>query len=90
MYTQEIEGQLVVGGLANGGPAERAGVRLGDQVLEVAGEPTVGLADLFRKVWRLGPAGTEVALTIGRRGSRIEARLRSADRSDFLLKPKMH
>ncbi len=90
MYTQEVEGQLVVGGLAHGGPAERAGVKLGDQVLEVAGERAGSLADLFRKVWRLGPAGSEVPLTLGRRGARVQARLRSADRSDFLLKPKMH
>ncbi len=90
MYTQEVEGRLVIGGLASGGPADRAGVKLGDVVLEVAGEPVAGLAILFRKVWQLGTAGTEVPLTLARRGARIEARLKSADRNDFLLKPSMH
>ncbi|MGH8703882.1 MAG: PDZ domain-containing protein, partial [Burkholderiales bacterium] len=71
-------------------PADRAGVKLGDVVLEVAGEPVAGLAILFRKVWQLGPAGTEVPLTLTRKGARIEARLKSADRDDFLLKPRMH
>ena len=90
IYTTVMEGHLVIGGLAPGGPAERAGVRLGDLVLEVAGEPVSGLAALFRKVWSLGAAGTEVALTISRRGSLSELRIRSADRNDFLKKPRLH
>ena len=90
MYTTEMEGHLVVGGLAPGGPAERAGVKLGDLVLEVAGEPVSGLANLFRKIWSLGPAGTEVALTLSRRGSSSRLQIRSADRSDFLKKPQLH
>jgi S1-C subfamily serine protease len=90
MYAQELDGRLVVGGLATGGPADRAGVKLGDVVLAVADQSVAGLADLFRKVWRLGPAGTEVPLTLARKGVRLQARLLSADRSDFLLKPRMH
>src|SRR5581483_11284318 len=54
MYTTEANGQLTVAGLADGGPAELAGVRQGDLVLEVAGERVTKLSDLFRKVWRLG------------------------------------
>src|SRR5687768_17063076 len=50
LYVQEAGGRLVVGGLATGGPADRAGIKLGDTVLEVAGAPAVGLADFFRKV----------------------------------------
>lgn len=90
MYTSEIEGRLVVAGLAANAPAERADVQVGDQVLEVAGEHVSGLADLFRKVWRLGPAGTDVPLTLMRKGSITRAQLRSADRQDFLKKPYLH
>jgi S1-C subfamily serine protease len=90
MYVQEAGGKLVVGGLATGGPADRAGVKLGDTVLEVAGEKVSGLAELFRRIWSLGPAGTEIPLTIGRGQTRLEARPLSADRADFLLKPKLH
>jgi len=90
MYTTEASGQLVVGGLANGGPAERAGVRSGDLVLEVAGERASTLADLFRKVWHLGPAGVEVPLTLAREGALVRVRVRSADRNDFLKKPQLH
>jgi len=90
MYATEVQGHLVVGGLAKGGPADRAGVRLGDIVLEVAGERITKLADLFRSVWRLGLAGTEIPLTLARNGSVSHVRVRSADRNDFLKKPQLH
>src|SRR5262249_36811365 len=38
LYATDLDGHLVVGGLAPGGPAEKAGARLGDLLIEVAGE----------------------------------------------------
>ncbi len=90
MYTSESDGKLVVGGLAEGGPAERAGVRSGDMVIEVAGSRVSKLAELFRKVWALGPAGTEIALTVARGGDLLRLQVRSANRNDFLKKPSLH
>jgi len=90
MYTTEVRGKLVVAGLAAGGPADQAGVQIGDLVTEVAGERARGLAELFRSVWRLGAAGVEVPLTLARNGERLQMRLRSADRNDFLKKPRLH
>ena len=90
MYTTESNGQLTVAGVAAGGPADRAGVRPGDVVLEAASERVSTLADFFRKVWRLGSAGTEVGLTLVREGAPVRVRLRSADRNDFLKKPQLH
>jgi S1-C subfamily serine protease len=90
MYTTEMRGQLIVGGLAEGGPAHRAGVRTKDMVLEVAAERVTSLADLFRRVWRLGAAGVEVPLTLARDGELMRVRLRSADRNDYLKKPMLH
>jgi S1-C subfamily serine protease len=90
MYTTAVQGHLVVAGVAPGGPAERAAVQIGDLVLEVAGERVSDLAELFRKVWRLGPVGIEVPLTLAREGSVLRVRLRSADRQDFLKKPLLH
>jgi S1-C subfamily serine protease len=90
MYTTPMQGSLVVGALTQGGPAHRAGVRLGDVVLEVAGEPVADLADLFRRVWETGSAGTEVPLTLARGKSTSRIRVTSADREDFLTKPRRH
>jgi S1-C subfamily serine protease len=90
VYTVEDEGRLVVGGLAEDGPAERAGVQPGDTVLEVAGERVSALAELYRQTWHLGPPGTVVPLTLLRGGAVSRVRVRSADRNDFLKKPSMH
>jgi S1-C subfamily serine protease len=90
IYATEMDGHVVIGGLAPGGPAERAGVKLGDLVLEVDGTRVAGLAAMFRKIWSAGPAGSEVTLTLSRRGASSTARIRSADRGDFLKKPRLH
>lgn len=90
MYATEIGEKLVVAGLAGGGPAERAGVKLGDVVVGVSGERVTGLASLFRKVWNLGPAGVEVPLTFARGTTQVDVRIASADRGDFLKKPQLH
>ena len=90
MYTQQAEGRLIVGGLAPGSPAERAGVHAGDLVLGVAGERTNSLADFLRSVWRLGGPGVEVPLMLARQGDVLRLSVHSADRSDFLKKPRLH
>lgn len=90
MYTADERGQLEVVGLAAGGPADRAGVQLGDVVLDVAGVRVNGLADLWRRVWKLGPVGTEVPLGVARDGTLRQVRVRTADRHDFLKKPRAH
>jgi S1-C subfamily serine protease len=89
LYAAEERNRLVVGGLADGGPAERAGVHRGDTVVEVAGERVSGLADLLRRVWALGPAGTEIPLTLTRDGVLKYVQIRSADRGDYLKKPSL-
>jgi S1-C subfamily serine protease len=90
MYTSEVSGQLMVGGIVRNGPAEQAGIRQGDVVLEVAGERVTSLATLFRKIWQLGPAGTEIPLALARESSLLRVRVHSADRGDYLKKPKLH
>jgi S1-C subfamily serine protease len=90
LYATEDKGNVIVAGLATDGPADRAGVRLGDVVVEVGGERVTGLAALWRSVWRLGPAGTDVPLGLARNGAARQVRIRSADRNDFLKKPRMH
>jgi S1-C subfamily serine protease len=90
MYTQHVDGRLIVGGLAPGSPAERAGVQTGDLVLGVAGERTASLAEFLRRVWRMGGPGVEIPLMLARQGDVLRLNVRSADRSDFLKKPRLH
>jgi S1-C subfamily serine protease len=90
LYATEAGERLVVAGLAPGAPAERAGMRVGDAVIEVGGAKPSSLADLWRKVWAHGAPGAIVPLKFARGGKIIEARLTSADRADFLKKPHLH
>jgi hypothetical protein len=59
-------------------------------VLEVAGAKPRDLADLWRRVWRLGNPAVEVQLKLQRKTAQADARLVSADRNDFLKKPHLH
>ncbi len=89
IYTADREGRLVVNALASGGPAERAGVLAGDLVVAVGSARVASLADFFRHVWHLGPAGTEIPLTLARAGAPVYVRVASGDRDDFLRKPSL-
>ncbi len=53
-YVADSDDKLVVMGLANKGPAQRAEIETGDTVLAVDGVSVDGLADLFRKIWAMG------------------------------------
>jgi S1-C subfamily serine protease len=90
MYTTDVNDKLVAAGIAPGAPADRAGVKVGDLILEIAGAKPASLADLWRRLWALGDAGVEVPLKLLRKNRIVEARLKSADRSDFLKKPHLH
>ena len=90
MYSTEAGQRLVVAGIAPGAPADRAGVRVGDVVLEVAGQKPKSLTDLWRRIWRVGPSGAIVPLKLARAGKIIEVAITSADRNDFLKKPHLH
>ena len=74
----------MVVGLADGGPAERAGLKVGDAILAVRGSRLRNLAGFFRRVWALGHAGVEVPLTIERDGRSTDIAVASGDRNGFL------
>ena len=90
MSTQDPEGKLVVARLSPGGPAARAGIKVGDQVLGVGASRVHSLSEFFRAVWRLGNAGVDVPLMLSRGGDVLHITVKSADRNDFLRKPKLH
>jgi S1-C subfamily serine protease len=90
MYTTEAGAKLVVAGIAPGAPADRAGVKVGDIVVDIAGEKPSSLADLWRRVWRLGPSGSQVPLKLQRKSGLVDVHLVSADRNQFLKKPHLH
>jgi S1-C subfamily serine protease len=92
MFATEMEADeaIVVGGLADNGPAEQAGVRQGDRILAVNDEDVPDLAGLWRRVWAAGSAGAEVRLRLLREGGPIGITVRSGDRARFLKSPSLH
>ncbi|MBM3503778.1 MAG: serine protease [Alphaproteobacteria bacterium] len=90
VYLAQSERSVVVVGLANGGPAQRADVRPGDQIIEVAGQPVDDLARAFRLIWAQGKAGAEIPLTLRRNGRMLQLFVRSAERNSILRRPRRH
>lgn len=82
--TNDSNGKLVIHRLTRGGPAEKAGVRPGDAIVGIAGQRPGSLADLYRRIWSLGAAGTKVTLDLMRDGERLSLEIKSVDRLDHL------
>lgn len=87
---QDLGEQLVVAGLYDDGPAETAGLAVGDVVMEVNGQALDSLADLFRTIWSLGPAGVEVPLTVLRSSETQHLVVQSVDRGALMKGAAIH
>ena len=81
--SEEAHGRVFVTQVTQGGPGERAGLEKDDLIVAVAGEPVKGLADFYRKVWAVGPAGVEITMSVLRGSTIREIKVRSADRGEF-------
>lgn len=90
MMTTEMDDVLVVAGVVEGGPAQRADVRVGDFVLGVAGQPVSELAYMFRRIWATGEAGVGIPLTLSRDGEMLELTVQSVNRADLMKTPQLH
>ena len=90
MFTAELQGMLVVSHVAPGGPAERAGIRPGDVIRRVNGEPAGSLAAFYRRLWAAGEAGAEIKIAIVREKMPLEITVRTADRYSFLKLTRPH
>jgi S1-C subfamily serine protease len=88
-FSAENNGRVVVMSVTAGGPAAKAGLKEGDIIADVRDGQVEGLADFYRKVWSIGPAGVEVPLRIVRDGRDTWLRVKSADRTSFLVKPRL-
>jgi S1-C subfamily serine protease len=86
-YAAEQNGAVVVMSVAEGGPAESAGLRRGDVIAELRDQEVTGLADFYRTLWSSGPPGAEMPLRVVRDGRENWLRVKSTDRA-ALLRPQ--
>jgi len=89
IYSAQSEGRIVVASVAERGPAVAAGLRRGDIISGIRDLGVDGLADFYRKVWKSGPAGTEIPIEVIRDGRTMWLRIKSADRDSYLKKPRL-
>ena len=84
LYSEDLNGRVFVNRVASYGPAAKAGIAANSVIVAVGGEPVRDMADFYRKLWALGPAGVDVPLTLMTPEGVQETTVRSADRYDFL------
>ncbi|TNF86104.1 MAG: serine protease [Gammaproteobacteria bacterium] len=84
LYTEEIEGVLLVVRVAEDGPAMAAGIEPGDIIAEAGGKPVLSMADFYRKVWSQGEAGDTISVTVIKGADVHELEIRSVDRYQWL------
>ena len=90
LFATEVDGNVVVAGMSDKGPADAAGLQVGDLVISVEGSSVDDLAGFYRRMWAAGPAGTTLSLRIGRSGKAFDVVIESSDRGKLLRRPVMH
>jgi S1-C subfamily serine protease len=81
---EQVNGQLKVQRVTQGGPAQLAGLRKGDIIIGVGGEDTATLGDFYRRVWARGAAGTVIPLDVLQQNQKRRLDVQSANRLDHL------
>lgn len=88
--TQEVQGNLIVTRVSLESPAEDAGLKAGDIIVGIGGQPVRGQADFYTKLWASGGAGAEIPVDV-LKGNRVENfRIKSIDRSLYFRPQQMY
>ena len=90
VIAQEVDDRVMIVGASPDGPARRAGLNEGDILLAVDGHEVASLADFYRCLWAVGPAGSDVTLTLNREGDVFDVTVTTRDRRRFLKTPRLH
>ena len=90
VYAVDVTGKVYATGTAEASPARQADIREGDLISHVAEHEVRGVAEFYRRLWALGPAGIDVPLTLLRSGARLNVTVHSIDRADHFKRPQAH
>ena len=90
VYVAENDDRIIVANVVEPGPAATAGLRRGDVITAVGDASVETLGGFYRQVWSHGAAGVEIAMEVVRDKRSFWLRIKSADRSSFLRKPRLH
>ena len=81
---QEAPTGVVVTRVQTETPAERAGLKVGDIIVGVAGQPVRNIADFYRKLWSKGDAGVVIGLDLLEPSGRRSVTVTSGDRRRYM------
>jgi S1-C subfamily serine protease len=80
-------GGLGVMRVAPDSPAAQSGIMAGDTLLALQGQDLVSLADFYRRLSALGPAGSPLTLSVRRQGQVRQIEVISGDRNRSFRRP---
>lgn len=83
----ELEGEVRVLRISPAGPAEAAGLRVGDHIVRIDGTAVSTLDGLWHRLWA-GTTEREVALDVVRDGRPLRVPLRTMDRQSAIKQPE--
>ena len=85
-YTVSVDGGVGVVAVLPGSPAERAGLRQRDLILQINGVPVDSRGDFYEVLWR-GKVGDPVELIVRREEESLSVTVRGEDRRRFYAVP---
>ena len=90
IYSIEAMGRVLITSISERGPCAASGVEAGDVVLAVNDASVASMAELYRRIWGIGPAGATVTLKLLRDGEVLSVEVVSADRETVMKNPRAH
>jgi S1-C subfamily serine protease len=84
VYSEEVQGHVVVTRVLPQSPAEQAGLARGDIILGVGGQAVGRQSEFYQRLWSSGEAGTPVVLHVLHKKTVRQLTVRSMDRMAFL------
>ncbi len=83
IYTEDVEGHVVVTRTLPDGPADRSGIKRGDIILGVAGHSIGDQSEFYERLWASGQAGDDVTMHVLHDKKVKHFVVYSADRTDY-------
>ena len=84
VYSEEVQGHVVVTRVLPQSPAEQAGLARGDIILGVGGQAVGRQSEFYQRLWASGDAGTPVVLHVLHKKTVRQLTVQSMDRMAFL------
>lgn len=84
LYSEQVDGNLVVSRVLPGAPADQSGIRSGDIILGIGGDSIGGQSEFYERLWESGAAGGSITLHIVRNKIVKHLIVQTGDRLDYL------